>query len=267
MAKNKTNLKTLNAKAELYGNRVTPASVFRTMFAYEVIIIAYAALLFGPKNVIMIGIMALIGAIFVYRGIIPYKIDDVYRERSENERNQFMHLITQGMTAQDANMLNVLRNATDAASGEFYDDMIHLLVKLEQSRSPEICHPAFQKICDKYKEDIFFVMMMEQCETTFYEAQYHIETFRSFQESHDEMISQERYYEQKKQSWQTGLGIIVVLCFGAECVVMMFPGYKVYQKVWLNIIGFIISIIFFIALAAVVKKFYKDFYDNDVTHE
>ena len=267
MAKNKTNLKTLNAKAELYGNRVTPTTVFRTMFSYEVIIIAYAALLFGPKNIIMIGIMALLGAIFVYRGIIPYKIDDAYRENSENERNQFMHLITQGMTAENANMLNVMRKATDAASGEFYDDMMHLLIKMEQSHSPEVCHPAFQKLCHKYQEDIFFSMMMEQCETTFYEAQYHIETFRSFQESHDEMIAQERNYEQKKQSWQQGLGIIIVMCFGAECMVMLFPGYATYQRVWLNIRGFVVSVIFFIALSRVVRKFYKDFYDNDVTHE
>lgn len=267
MAKNKTNLRTLNAKAELYGNRVTPTTYLRTLFIYEIIALAYSMLLFGPKNIIMNCITAIIIAVFVYWGILPYKVDDSYREHSENQRNQFMHLVTQGLSADNASIVYVLQRATDAASGEFYDDMSHLLIKLKQTSDYETCHAAFQKIADKYKEDIYFSMMIEQCETTFFEAQYHIETYRSLQDAHDTMIAKERYYEQQKEAWQRSLRILIILCLGTEYTIFLLPGIKTYQKVWLNITGIVISIIFFIILGMFLRQFYKSFYDNDVTHE
>lgn len=267
MAKTKTNLQTLNAKAQLYGNKVTPTTVFRTMFSYELIILAYAVLLFGRKNIIMIALMAIIGAVFVYKGILPYKVDDYYREQSENERNQFMQLVTQEMSSPDASIVYVMQRATDAASGEFYDDMMHLMIKIRQTSNVDVVHPAFQAIREKYKEDTFFCMMMDECETTYFEAQYNADTFRSFLDAHTFMIDRERYYEKAKKDWQSNLMMLLVFCFFVECAVMMMGGYTQYQQLWLNIGGFSVSVFFFIVIAKIIRTFYRRFYDNDVMHQ
>lgn len=267
MAKTKTNLQTLNAKAQLYGNKVTPTTVFRTMFSYELIILAYTALLFGSHNIIMLALMAIIGAVFVYKGILPYKVDDYYRERSENERNQFMQLVTQEMSSPNASIVLVMQRATDAASGEFYDDMMHLMIKIRQTSDMDIVHAAFQVIRDKYKEDTFFCMMMDECETTYFEAQYNADTFRSFLNAHTFMIDRERYFEKAKKDWQTNVVILLVLCFFVECLVMLMTGYAKYKEIWLTVVGFVISVIFFLVMGKILRSFYRHFYDNDVMHQ
>lgn len=263
----KNNLKTMNAKAELYGNKVTPTSVLRVIMTYEIGIIAFAVLLYSVKQFLMIGVIVVLGAIFVYRRILPYKVDDVYRERGEVERSQFIHLVTQGMSAEGADMLTVMQHAASVAKGEFYDDLIHLIIKMQQSRSYEVCHPAFQKVIDKYADDVFFSMFIEQCETTFYEDQYDIRTFRNFQVSHDTMITSERDFLKHKAQYQSGLFLLLAVEWFVIAIVLLSEGYQHYISVWVSAFGFVVSTITFIAYAICLRQFYKRYYDNNVIEE
>lgn len=263
----KNNLKTMNAKAELYGNKVTPISALRVIISYEIGIIAFALLLYGTKQFLMVGIIVVIGAIFVYRSILPYKVDDVYRERGEAERSQFMHLVTQGMSAKEADILAVMQHAAKVAKGEFYDDIIHVIIRMQQSHQYDVYHPAFKKVTNKYKDDIFFVMFMEQCETTFAEAQYDIRSFRSFQVSHDSMMAAERNFLKSKQQYQTNLFVLFFVEWVVLAMILFSQGFKSYLTTWITPFGFVVSTITFICFAFCLRKFYKRYYDNNVMEE
>lgn len=266
-SKPKADLQTMNAMAGLYGGKVTPASALRVILLYEIGIVAFAALMYTPKKFIVIGIVAIIGGMFVYHNILPYNVQDAYRQSGERERNQFIHLVTQGMSSDEADMLLVTKNAVNSAHGEFYQDMMQLVISMQLHRDYQGCHPAFQKITDKYQDDIAFGMFMEQIETTFYESEYDIRTFRSFQNFHDTMINKEKEFFKRKQSWRSGLVMVIACAWGTCAIIMLSQGYKAYLLNWNTLFGFCVATLFFILMAIELRRDFKNFYDNNVLEE
>ena len=264
MAKQKTNLRTMNAKAELYGGRVTPTKVIRMMFGFEVGIAAFALLLYGLTSFGWLALWLLIGAVLVYKGILPYRIDNSYRQHGEAERSQFMRLVTQSMSTKGSSIVQAMYRAAKSAKGEFHDDLIELLVTIKETRNFDKCHAAFQKIQLKYKDDLYFSSFMDQCETTYFESIYHIDSFRSFLNTHDIMMGQEKYFAQQKASKQSSLFMILAVCWIVIAVTFLSQGYATYTKVWLSPIGVIASTVSLILIALILRHFYKLYFDDNV---
>lgn len=264
MVKQKTNLRTMNAKAELYGSSVTPARVMRMMFGFEVGIAAFTLLMYGLTNFGLLAFWLVVGAFLVYKGILPYKVDNFYREHGEAERSQFMRLVTQSMSTNDSAIVTAMYRAAKVAKGEFRDDIVELLVTIKETHDFDTCHAAFQKVQFKYKDDIYFSSFMDQCETTYFESQYHISSFRTFLNSHDVMMGQEKYFSQQKTAKQGSLFLILAVCWLVIAITFLSQGYKTYQQVWLSPIGVIASTISFILIALILRRFYKFYFDNNV---
>ena len=258
----------MNAKEELYGGRLTKARVLRILAGYEIGIAGFAALLYGPvmQHLWCILIWMLIVAFYIYRRLLPRKIESDYQRRSELERNRFINVVTQGMSTKNANIISVLRNATKKAEGEFRDDLSALLAVLVSAPSYKEQHEAFERIQKKYASDIYFTLFMEQVETVVHESIYHIETFRTFEDSHNKLLLKEKEFIQKKKGVQTIMFFMCGVAAFTAGACLMAQGYKEYLKVYaLNPIGMGISTFYLFVFCLIIASFYRNFYDDTIT--
>lgn len=268
MARRKTIVE-MNAKEELYGGRMTTARVLRMLMGWEIGIAIFAITLYGPvvQHAWCVLVWMLIVAIYIYNVLIPRKIEADYQMRSEQERNRFINIVTQGMSTKNANILAVLRRATNKAEGEFKDDLNALVAVLVSAPDYKEQHQAFEDIIHKYSSDIYFGLFMEQVETVYHESIYHIETFQTFEDSHNKLLLKQKEFMAKKHDVQQ---IMFTMCGIAEFTIAATTigaeGYKTYLSMYaLSKAGMVVSTVYLIVLCLIVSSFYKHFYDNTVT--
>lgn len=269
MAKRQNNIVAMNAKEELYGGHMTKARVFRMLIGWEIGIAIFAITLYGPvvQHAWCVLAWMLIVAIYIYNVLIPRKIESDYQMRSQQERNRFINIVTQGMSTKNANMLSVLRRATRKAEGEFKDDLNALVAVLVSAPDYDEQHAAFERIIHKYADDIYFGLFMEQVETVYHESIYHIETFQTFEDSHNKLLLKQKEFIAQKREVQH---IMFTMCGIAEFTIAATTigaeGYKVYLSMYaLSKAGMVVSTVYLIVLCLIVAKFYKNFYNNAVT--
>ena len=98
--------------------------------------------------------------------------------------------------------------------------------------------------------------------------QRRIETFNTFKESHNTVLTKEKEFIQKKRDVQHNMVVMCSISCFANAVCLMTPGYDTYLSVYANTIhGAIVSTIYMIALAIIINSFYKRFYDDDVMYQ
>lgn len=256
----------MNAKEELYGSRLTKARVARVILTYEVGVTAFGYAMYGPTNLWIIVIWMALAAFYIYRKILPMSIDANYSRKAQTERNRFINIVTQGMTTKNANIVAVLRRATDKAEGEFKLDLERLLAILVSSPDQSEKHEAFRNISKKYGNDIYFALFMEQVETVYNESQYHIETFNTFKDSHNTLLLKQKEFIRKKKQAQIQLMSILVLSLVTSVICLYSNGYQQFLTTYAeNKIGILFSTLYLIALALIINGFYQHFYDDTIT--
>ena len=266
MAKVHETITSMNAKEELYGSRLTKARVARTILTYEVGVAAYGYAMYGPTNLPIIVIWLVLAALYIYRKILPESVDANYQRKAETERNRFINIVTQGMTTKNANILAVLRRATAKAEGEFKLDLERLLAVLVSAPDQAEKHKAFQDITEKYSDDIYYGLFMEQVETVYNESQYHIETFNTFKDSHNTLLLKQKEFIRKKKQAQVQLMSILVLSLVTSVICLYSNGYQQFLTTYAeNKIGMLFSTLYLFALALIINGFYKHFYDDTIT--
>lgn len=256
----------LNAIEQLYGSTLTPARIMRMISTFEIITIAFSYLLYMSIPITIVWV--LLTALGVYAAIIPRHVQNDYYNKAMNERNKFINLITQGLSTKNANVLNVLTRNIDNLSGEFGNDMRVLTARLLSETEDEQKRKAFKEVSDKYHDDIYFDLFIEQLETAYYETQYNIETFETFKESHNTVLSKMREFQAVKKVHQKQLFVVtgivwVLLAITAWSVLRSFDRYMLSYAH--SIAGYIASTLFFIAMFIVYNKFYRMYYDDEVT--
>lgn len=263
----KMSIKDMDAKEQLYGSRLTKGRAARIIMGYEIGVIVFTYILYGPNNLLwMAGWMA-VAALYIVRRLLPRKVESDYQRRGENQRNRFVNYVTQSMTTTNANITNALKDASKKLDGEFRLELESLIAVMMSSQSFDETHKAFKKIQHKYEHDIYFVLFMEQVETVYHESVYHIETFNTFKDSHNTVLMKEKEFIQKKAQIQKNMVTMLGISCFTNAVCLMASGYDKYLKVYANSIGgIVVSTIYMVALALIVNGFYKRFYDDDVLH-
>lgn len=256
----------MNAKEELYGSHLSTARVARIILTYEIGVGAFTYVLYSPKNLLWIVGWMIASAIYVYRVILPRGINANYSRHAETERNRFLNIVTQGMTSKNANIVNVLENASKKAEGEFKLDLEQLLATLLQASSQEVQHQAFLNIEHKYSDDIYFGLFMEQVETVYYESQYHPETFKTFEMSHNTLLSREREFIRRKKARQAQLLMMSVISLAVVAICLYSNGYSQFIKIYATKpTGYAVSTVYLLIMAFIYNGFYKRYYDDNVT--
>lgn len=267
MAKQRANLKTMDAKEQLYGFRLTRSRVIRIILGYEIGVFLFAYILYGPNNPWwIVGWMAL-AALYIYKKMLPRKIEADYQRRAEVQRNRFINIVTQGMTTKHANIVAVLRRASTKADGEFKRDLMALIAVIMSADNYKELHAAFVKLQKKYEYDIYFTLFMEQVETVVHESIYHIETFKTFKNSSNTILMKEKEFIQKKKQVQKNMIVMAGISCFTNAICLMMPGYQKYLTVYADTMGgIIVSTVYLVAIATIINGFYKRFYDDNVTH-
>lgn len=267
MAKKGMSIKEMDAMEQLYGSRLTKGRVFRIIAGYEIGVILFTYILYGPNRPWWIFSWMIVAAWYIKAKLLPRKIENDYQRRAENQRNRFINYVTQSMTTTGTNIIEAIRNAANKADGEFKSDLESLIAIMLSAQSFDESHAAFVKIQKKYSSDIYFTLFMEQVETVFHESIYHIETFNTFKDSHNTVLTKEKEFIQKKRDVQHNMITMCGISCFTNAVCLMAPGYDKYLSVYANTIpGAVVSTIYMIALAIIINGFYKRFYDDDVLH-
>lgn len=267
MAKSTNSIASMNATEQLYGHTMTKSRVFRMMFSYELAIFVSCFILYGYNHLIWAVLWMAITAILVYKKIIPRQVQANYEMRGEIERNKFINIATQSLSGESVNLLAVLRRSNAKLEGEFHDDMESLIATMASSPDNKEVHKAFTYIEDKYKQDIYFCLFMEQIETVFYETQYHIETFEVFKDSHNVIMQKEKSFSNKKRDFMIQGISMFALGQVLNAITLYSSGYDKFLEAYANImVGPIISAIYLTAILVVANIFVKRFFDDDVTH-
>lgn len=264
MAKNKMTIVQMNAVEELYGYNLTKQKVARFMLSYEVGTLAFTVLLYERWWITLIW-MVLVG-LYVYKSLLPKQVMANYKRRALTERNRFINMVTQGMATKNANIVAVLRRAKEKVKGEFADDLSILIATLVSEDNYEAKHQAFKNLSDKYKEDIYFVLFLEQIETVYHEDQYHIETFQTFKDSHNRLLMKQKTFIRKKKEVQTSMMSMLGLSFVMLAIMLMSNGIDKYISIYAHALGgTITSTIYLLVIGFIIHSFYKKYYDDEVT--
>lgn len=268
MAKSSLNsIAAMNARAQLYGHTMTKSRVFRMMFIYEVATVVTCAILYGFNHLIWAVGWMIIVAIIVYKKVIPQQVEANYQTRSEIERNKFINITTQSLAGDSVNLLSVLRRSSAKLTGEFREDMESLIATMSSSPSRSEVHQQFMRIEDKYSDDIYFCLFIEQIETVFYETQYHIETFEVFKDSHNTIMQKEKTFSAQKRDYMMQGVMMFILGQVLNATTLYSSGYDKFLSAYANTIAApIINGIYIIGILMTANTFIKRFFDDDVTH-
>ena len=257
----------LDAKEQLYGRRMTMGKAMQDVLKWEAIFFAYAVVALGFNLLhllwfIPIGVLVFL---WVWKQLLPKKVEQAYQMQAYAERNQFVNLVTQEMAMHTITMQGAIKDAMENANGEFSDDLSHLVAILSASSSRKDIHRAFMRLQKKYDDDIYFARFIEQCETTYWETSYRIENFKTFKDSHDMVLEKMNVFRAYKKQAETNmyiiLGLIGVLAFVSINMSSSFgsPG------AWTgSIIGNIISDIWMLMIFVMIVMFYRNYFDDSV---
>lgn len=267
----RTTIKELNAMEELYGSRMTPSKVFRIIGSYEIVICGCAYFLYQSLPITFM--YAFAGALFVYGAVVKKDIENRYRSRGLFERNKFINFITQSMTTKGAQILPVLTKSINKLNGEFKDDIQHLVAVLCTNSTDEEKRDAFAELNDKYEQDIYFCLFLDQVQTVYWESTYHVETFREFQNSHNLILMKQKEYKRTKNVYRHwtfmtvlgSMGLIVATAFMTGVLAGKGFGLTLFSTVYAHsLIGRICSTMYMFGLSFIMVRFFNCYYDDDI---
>lgn len=265
MAKKKRmGIKEMNAKEELYGRRMTAGKALRVILIYDAVVLAFMFLLFDSWWAMFIG--AILGAWYVYLAILPKQTQSRYEERGLDQRNRFINLVTQMLATKGTLVINTLKAAIDKVDGEFAADIRQLTAILMSSDDKAEKHAAWQKLGDKYADDVYFSLFIEALETAYNETDYNIQTFTVFKDSHNAMRLKQKDFVRAKKTVQQKMMVMLGLAFILIGVLAMSRGWANYVTLYAhNIVGNGFSVVFLAVLGFIMHRFFIKFYDNSVT--
>lgn len=263
----KENMATMNAREELYGHKLTPTRILRTIFSYELIVFIYAFAVYSIKNWFMILAWLVIAAVYIYTSIIPKQIEYNYKARSEAERNRFINIVCQGMTSQDANIIKVMKASIKNSNGEFKLNMQSLLASIMTANTYREQHEAFERILQKYHDDYYFCRFMEEVETNVHESKYELATYQAFKDHHNLIMEKEKEFEAQKKFIQYQMMIMLCAVIAVACVALYSQGYNAFLTMYaLTPVGLVCSTLFMVVVFFIfVRGFFKRKFDTSVT--
>jgi len=143
-------------------------------------------------------ILAVVGALYGLRVIMPKTIKRAYEKDSFRERNTFVNNMTQLLTNDNQTLLSALGRASDRSKGELRKDLKILQAKLTGADDEQVLQ-AFKDLSNKYRDDIIFSQYVEQMETSVLEGRTNLDTLKDIKSYHNEMKEKKEDYERKKE--------------------------------------------------------------------
>lgn len=258
----------MDAKEQLYGRRMTVSRAMRDVLKWEAIYGVLTLTLIGfhfPHFLFVIPVLILV-FLWVWRSLLPKKVEQAYQMQSYSERNQFVNLVTQEMSTHTITMQAAIKDAMNNASGEFRDDISNLSAVLAAGSNRKTVHKAFLRIQKKYETDIYFARFMEQCETVYWETEYHIESFETFKDSHNMVLEKKNLFRANKKSREQQMYMMLGLCEVMNVIVVnISASVGASASSWGDsYIGNGISLLWVVIVFIIISMFYKNFFDDSV---
>lgn len=262
--KKRTSLADMNARETLYGSPLTTSRIIQGVMGFEILTIAFSLALYWYWWLTLI-LCALIFWWYM-KWLLPKQVQQRYVQRGFNERNRFVNIMTQGLTNPNANILSLLRSSIDKLHGEFQEEILELTTVLMASMDRKTQHEAFTRLIQRYPDDFYFGLFMEQVETVVYESQYHIETFQTFKDSHNQIALKTKQFIAKKNEIKHNFIVMHGISFLLIMSILISGGWAKAVRLYDHSpIGWVISTVYLSLLLFMEMYFYKRYYDDSVT--
>lgn len=262
--KKRMNIADLQAKEEAYGYRLTKSKIAGIILPYSLSIGAFAYILYS--NLIIALILVAISAITVYLKIVPQEIQVQYYRRGLQQRNRCLNIITQSMTSPENTVYESMKQAAIRMNGEFKQDLQEVIAVMVTSEDDEPVHQAFNKIEEKYADDVVFTQYFEQLETAQFEGNLSPEIFQDLSNYHNQTYEKQQAYIAQRKKRKKEVFTITAIVFGLCVTLAVSNGYDNYRTTFsYSIIGIIASSIFMVVYIFVLMKFFKAYYDESIT--
>lgn len=266
MAKRKKQYKTireLDAIEELYGGRFTKSKLIRILMMYSLIPLAFGTLLY--RNVFYTSIWIIITCIYVFVKVIPGSVKSDYNMKAHNERNRVINVITQSLTSGNPSVKQGIKMAVDSTHGELHDDMNKLYAKLLGDATPEAIHESFLNLREKYKDDIYFGLFLEQLEVGLGKAHPDTRTLTIFRDSHNAEFSTTKKFRMRKRDQLRMVVTMLCMSFGTCVLAATALTYKKFVSLYNHsLAGFIITTGFMIVLFMILNHFVNLYQDDSI---
>lgn len=158
-------------------------------------------------------IMALVGALYGVKVLLPKSVEKTYQYHSFVQRNKFVNNMTQILTDDGKTVSRALQLANARAEGEFQNDINELQARLIGADN-NLINKAFKAIEDKYQDDVIFAQFLEQLETVMLEGRTNLDSLKDIKTYHNDMKKKQREYQSKKNGYLSDmkmLGVVVVI--------------------------------------------------------
>lgn len=211
--------------------------------------------------------LAIFGAYYGYRYILPNIVKRNYFLNSLTERNRLVNNLTQILTDNNKSILTALDSAASRTRGELQKDVKVLQASLTGADSDQVT-AAFFKIRKKYEADVVFTQYLEQVETLYKEgrkAQETIETLKEIKSYHNDMRNKQLEYMNVKDEHLAGIKqLIIVLIIIMGALTFSFGFKTFFESFARSIPGWAGSFIYLTAAGISLNKFRKLYFDNEI---
>ena len=262
-SKQQKTIQELDAIEELYGGEFTRSKLVRILLMYSIIPLAFGMLLY--RSILWTGIWIAITCIYSFAKVIPGNIKMDYNMKAHNQRNRVINVITQSLASGNTSVKQGIKMAVDNTDGELHSDMAKLYAKLLGDPTPEATHQAFLALEEKYKEDVFFSLFLEQLEVGVGRAHPDIRTLVVFRESHNTEFSEIKKYREGKRKQLKMVVVMLFIAFSTCLIAALMLTYKKWVVLYNHsLAGFIITTIFMCALFKILDRFTTQYQDDSI---
>lgn len=261
--KKRYTIKELDAIEELYGSHFTKATLARNFLTYSIATIAFSYVLYASIPIVIIYVI--LSCLYVYYKIIPNNIRMNYEMKAHAERNRSINIITQSLSSGHTSIKNAISMAIKNSNGEFRKDLKLLYAKILSDTTFEAIHEAFTTLKNKYPDDIYFGLFLEQLEVGLNKSHPDLRTLIIVRKSHNYEYNRIKAFRLAKRQAMHDMVKMLGLTFVVCCTVAYMFGYQKFLTMYAhNLIGMAISTLFMFVLFMIINKFMNMYQDTAI---
>lgn len=208
----------------------------------------------------------LIGAVYGLAVLMRISVKRMYEQQAILQRNRFINNMTQLLTNKDESVMTAITWCAQdfVAKGEFKEDLDRLLIDLMDANDEEV-KMAFQKLSDKYKNDLVFQIFVEHLATVKIEGRADIQKMKDIKSWHNDVVHQREIFMKNKKSYSGQLKFTFLFTLIIIGILTFANGFNGYLKVFAHSpIGWVTSAVFLVPLGIVFHWFQTKMADDEV---
>lgn len=227
----------------------------------------FGGLLFYLTYVKWFGVVAgLFGVYYGLRVWLPKAIKRNYNIKSFNERNRLLNLLTQQMTDRSKIPKQVLERVVSRIDGELKNDFFPITARIANGATSAEINVMFNKIEEKYKDDIIFAQYLEQIETNFTTGIDNISSLKDMNGYHNDLRKQrDLFLGYKAKRLKDSMTLIFLCLLLITAIQFSMGGHETYMTGFAETgLGRGVSIVYTLIIIGLTHKFQKIYFDDNI---